>query len=229
MTAPDLAALRNEYSLKTLDESQVDRDPMKQFGVWMVEAIHAQLPEPTAMTLATVGANGRPSGRVVLLKGVDPRGFVFYTNYESRKARDLAAHPAAALTILWKELERQVRMEGEVEKVTPQESDEYFATRPTGSRVGAIVSPQSAPIAGRAWLEERWHAAAAELGEAPADVALAWLLHQRAVTAPIIGPRTMEQLDGSLKALEIKLDGDVLARIDEIFPGYKTAPEDYAW
>jgi len=167
MITPDLAALRNEYALKTLDESQVDREPMKQFGVWMVEAIHAQLPEPTAMTLGTVGANGRPSGRVVLLKGMDPRGFVFYTNYESRKARDLAAHPAAALTILWKELERQVRIEGEVEKVTAQESDEYFATRPTGSRVGAIVSPQSAPIAGRAWLEERWQKAAAELGEAP--------------------------------------------------------------
>src|SRR4249919_499288 len=120
--APDLAKLRRDYELKTLDESQVDRDPMKQFGVWMVEAIHAQVPEPTAMTLATVGAAGRPSARIVLLKGVDPQGFVFYTNYASRKGRELAANPAAALTFMWKELERQVRIEGRVEKVTELES-----------------------------------------------------------------------------------------------------------
>jgi pyridoxamine 5'-phosphate oxidase len=93
MTATDIAALRTDYSLKTLDESQVDRDPMKQFGVWMVEAIHAQVPEPTAMSLSTIGPDGRPAGRIVLLKGVDARGFVFYTNYRSRKGRDLAAHP----------------------------------------------------------------------------------------------------------------------------------------
>ncbi len=168
MTVPvDLAALRNDYSLKTLDESQVDRDPLKQFGVWMVEAIHAQLPEPTAMTLATVGANGRPSGRIVLLKGLDPRGFVFYTNYESRKGRELAEHPVAALTFLWKELERQVRIEGEVEKVGEAESDEYFATRPLGSRVGAWASPQSQPIASREWLEQRWSALAVEHGTTP--------------------------------------------------------------
>ena len=98
----DLAQLRTDYSLKTLDEHQVDRDPMRQFGVWMVEAIHAKVPEPTAMSLATVDAGGRPSGRIVLLKGVDPRGFVFFTNYESRKGRDLAARPVAALTFLWK-------------------------------------------------------------------------------------------------------------------------------
>jgi pyridoxamine 5'-phosphate oxidase len=154
--ATDLAGLRKDYALKTLDERDVDREPMKQFGVWMVEAIHAQVPEPTAMTLATVDARGRPSGRIVLLKGVDPLGFVFYTNYESRKGRDLAANPAAALTFLWKELERQVRVEGMVEKVSGEESTAYFDTRPLGSRIGAWASPQSEAIENRDWLEARW-------------------------------------------------------------------------
>jgi pyridoxamine 5'-phosphate oxidase len=167
MTTPDLAALRSDYSLKTLDESQVDRDPLKQFGVWMVEAIHAQVPEPTAMNLATVDSRGRPSARIMLLKGVDPRGFVFYTNYESRKGRELAANPVAALTFLWKELERQVRIEGTVERVSAAESDEYFATRPLGSRIGAWASPQSQAIADRAWLEQRWEKLSAEHGETP--------------------------------------------------------------
>lgn len=162
-----LAELRKDYSLKTLDESQVDRDPLKQFGVWMVEAIHAQVPEPTAMSLATVNAAGRPSSRIVLLKGVDPRGFVFYTNYESRKGRDLAERPVAALTFLWKELERQVRIEGVVEKVGDDESDAYYATRPLGSRVGAWASPQSQVLQNRAWLELRWHEMAQQHGESP--------------------------------------------------------------
>ena len=168
MTQPlDLAAIRNDYALKTLDESQVDRDPLKQFGVWMVEAIHAQVPEPTAMMLSTVGEGGRPSARVMLLKGVDPRGFVFYTNYESRKGRELAARPVAALSFLWKELERQVRIEGTVEKVTPAESEEYFATRPLGSRIGAWASPQSRVIENRAWLERRLEELSAQYGESP--------------------------------------------------------------
>src|SRR6476661_7644414 len=144
--APDLAKLRHDYELKTLDESQVDRDPMKQFGVWMVEAIHAQVPEPTAMTLATADAKGRPSARIVLLKGMDGGGFVFYTNYNSRKGRELAANPRAALTFMWKELERQVRIEGNVEKVTADESRAYYAARPLGSRIGAWASPQSEAI-----------------------------------------------------------------------------------
>jgi pyridoxamine 5'-phosphate oxidase len=115
-----------------------------------------------------VGKEGRPAGRIVLLKGVDPRGFVFYTNYASRKGSDLAAHPFAALTFLWKELERQVRIEGEVEKVTDAESDEYFNTRPLPSRIGAWASPQSASIESREWLEHRWSALAAEQGTTPA-------------------------------------------------------------
>jgi pyridoxamine 5'-phosphate oxidase len=165
--SPDLAQVRTDYALKTLDERDVDRDPMKQFGVWMVEAIHSQVPEPTAMSLATVDARGRPSARIVLLKGVDPRGFVFYTNYASRKARELAANPAAALTFMWKELERQVRIEGTVEKVARAESEEYFATRPLGSRIGAWASPQSEVIANRAWLELRWEEQRLEHGENP--------------------------------------------------------------
>jgi len=162
-----LAHLRKDYALKTLDEKDVDRDPLKQFGVWMVEAIHAQVPEPTAMTLSTADAAGRPSGRIVLLKGVDPRGFVFFTNYESRKGRDLAANPAAAVTFLWKELERQVRIEGTVERVSAEESTAYYDSRPLGSRIGAWASPQSQPIEGRAWLEERWARLADEHGEKP--------------------------------------------------------------
>jgi len=167
VTAPDLASIRNDYALKTLEEAKVDGNPLKQFGVWMAEAIHAQVPEPTAMSLATVNAQGRPSSRIVLLKGLDPAGFVFYTNYQSRKGREMAANPVAALTFLWKELERQVRIEGTVEKVTAGESDEYFATRPLGSRIGAWASPQSETLASRDWLEQRWAELGREHGEQP--------------------------------------------------------------
>ena len=163
----ELASLRKDYALKTLEERDVNRDPMKQFGVWMVEAIHAQVPEPSAMTLATVGANGRPTTRIVLLKGVDPRGFVFFTNYDSRKGRDLAANPVASLTFFWKELERQVHIDGSVEKVSAEESDAYYQTRPLGSRIGAWASPQSRPIESRAWLEQRWTTLSVEHGQSP--------------------------------------------------------------
>jgi pyridoxamine 5'-phosphate oxidase len=152
----NLADLRKDYSLKTLDESSVQPDPIGQFLEWLNEALTAQVLEPTAMNLSTVDARGRPAGRIMLLKGADPQGFVFYTNYGSRKGRDLAAHPFAALTFLWKELERQVRVEGNVEKVPAADSDAYFVTRPLGSRIGALASPQSEPIESRAWLEKRW-------------------------------------------------------------------------
>jgi pyridoxamine 5'-phosphate oxidase len=164
---PDLAELRKDYALKSLEEKDADRDPLRQFGLWMVEAIHAQVPEPTAMSLSTVDRHNRPAGRIVLLKGVDPRGFVFYTNYESRKGRELAANPFAALTFLWKELERQVRIEGKVEKVTELESTAYFETRPLGSRIGAWASPQSQPIDNREWLENRWSEFTNQYGESP--------------------------------------------------------------
>src|SRR5258706_8864313 len=133
----------------------------------MVGAMPAQVPEPTGRPLATVDAKGRPSGRVVLLKGVDPRGFVFFTNYESRKVRDIAANPQAALTFLWKELERQVRVEGRIEKVAPEESTAYYDTPPVGARIGAWASPQSAGIENRGSLEKRWQELSTEYGENP--------------------------------------------------------------
>ena len=167
LDVPDLAQLRSDYSREALDESQVDGDPVKQFQSWMQEAINAKLPEPTAMTLATASAGGRPSARIVLLKGADAAGFVFFTNYESKKGRELAANPWAALTFLWKELERQVRIEGRVEKVSAKESSEYYATRPLGSRIGAWASPQSDVLENRAWLEERWAELAKHHGDNP--------------------------------------------------------------
>ncbi len=162
-----IADLRNDYALRRLDETDVDADPCKQFHAWLAEALEAQVPEPTAMTLATVDAEGRPSGRVMLLKALDERGFVFYTNYESRKGRELAVRPHAALSFFWKELERQVRIEGGIERVSAAESDEYFASRPLGSRIGAWASTQSAVIASRPWLEARVKAAEAKYGDNP--------------------------------------------------------------
>lgn len=148
----DLAALRKSYERAELDEAASDADPMRQFGTWLEQAIAARLPEPNAMTLATVGADGRPSTRIVLVKAYDERGLVWYTNYESRKGQELAARPVAALQFHWVELERVVRIEGAVEKVSEAESDAYFATRPLDSRIGAWASPQSKVIASRAVL-----------------------------------------------------------------------------
>jgi pyridoxamine 5'-phosphate oxidase len=148
----DLAALRKSYELAELDEEASAAEPLQQFERWLAEAIAAQLPEPNAMTLATVGADGKPSTRIVLIKGCDPRGIVWYTNYHSRKGRELALHPFAALQFHWVELERVVRIEGAVEKVSDAESDAYFASRPLDSRIGAWASPQSEVIASRATL-----------------------------------------------------------------------------
>jgi len=162
-----LAELRKNYSRGSLDEADLDRDPILQFEKWFAQAIEAQLPEPNAMTLATVNAQGHPSARIVLIKGVDARGFVFFTNYESRKGREMAANPQAALTFMWKELERQVRIEGRIEKVAPEESTAYYETRPLGARIGAWASPQSQVIENRGWLEKRWEELSAEYGESP--------------------------------------------------------------
>jgi pyridoxamine 5'-phosphate oxidase len=151
-TATDLAQLRKSYERAELDESASQADPLQQFDRWLREALAAQLPEPNAMTLATVGANGRPSTRIVLIKGYDARGIVWYTNYESRKGRELAANPQAALQFHWVELERVVRIEGKVELAGADESDAYYASRPLDSRLGAWASPQSQVIGGRAVL-----------------------------------------------------------------------------
>ena len=148
----DIAQLRKSYERAALDESASHADPLQQFAAWMAEAVSAQLPEPNAMTLATVGADGRPSTRVVLVKGWDERGIVWYTNYTSRKGRELGVHPHAALQFHWVELERVVRIEGTVSKVADAESDAYYASRPLDSRIGAWASPQSEVIASRAVL-----------------------------------------------------------------------------
>ena len=145
---------RKEYELASLDEATADRDPIRQFAAWYDAAVAAGVPEPEAMTLSTVAADGRPSARVVLLRGFDDRGFCFFTNYESRKGRELAANPHAALTFHWADLERQVRIEGRVERTTAAESDAYFTSRPSGSRIGAWSSPQSEVIPDRATLEQ---------------------------------------------------------------------------
>ena len=163
----NLADLRKDYALKSLDEAGVHADPLAQFLEWLGEAISAQVPEPTAMTLSTVDGRGRPAGRIVLLKGADAQGLAFYTNYASRKGRDLEAHPFGAITFLWKELERHVRIEGAVSKVPAADSDAYFASRPLGSRIGAIASPQSEAIENRAWLEKRWSVLEEEHGLQP--------------------------------------------------------------
>ena len=163
----NIADLRKDYALKRLDETDVDADPYRQFHAWLKQSLEAEVPEPTAMTLATVDAQGRPSARIMLLKALDDRGFVFYTNYESRKGAQLAARPHAALTFFWKELERQVRIEGAIEKVSAAESNEYFAIRPLGSRIGAWASTQSATIESRQWLEARVKAAEAKYGGNP--------------------------------------------------------------
>ena len=148
----DIAALRKSYERAELDEAASEQDPLRQFERWLEEAIAADLPEPNAMTLATVGAGGRPSTRIVLIKGYDERGIVWFTNYQSRKGRELEASPFAALQFHWVELERVVRIEGCVERVSGAESDAYYVTRPLDSRLGAWASPQSEVIASRAVL-----------------------------------------------------------------------------
>jgi pyridoxamine 5'-phosphate oxidase len=149
---PSIADLRKSYERAELDESASHPDPLAQFGQWLQEAIAAELPEPNAMTLATVDASLRPSTRVVLIKGLDEHGIVWYTNYDSRKGQDLAGNPYAALQFHWVELERVVRIEGRVERVSAEQSDAYYASRPLDSRLGAWASPQSQVIAGRSVL-----------------------------------------------------------------------------
>jgi pyridoxamine 5'-phosphate oxidase len=147
--------MRREYAREALAETDVDADPVVQFGRWFEQAEQAGLLEPTAMTLATATPDGRPSARMVLLRGFDERGFCFYTNYESRKGAELAANPRAALVFWWGELERQVRIEGPVGRTSRAESEAYFHSRPPGSQLSAAASPQSQVIEARSMLEER--------------------------------------------------------------------------
>jgi pyridoxamine 5'-phosphate oxidase len=152
--AMNIADLRQEYMRAGLTEATADPDPIRQFERWFEDALRARLPLPNAMTLATVSHSGAPAARIVLLKGIEQGGFAFYTNYLSRKGRELEARPAACLVFLWSELERQVRVEGSVEKVTAGESDDYFASRPLGARLSAWASAQSTSVHSRQILEK---------------------------------------------------------------------------
>ena len=164
----NIADLRQEYMRAGLSETDADADPIRQFEQWFEDALRARLPLPNAATLATVTANGAPSARVVLLKGIERGSFVFYTNYLSRKGRELEARAAACLVFLWSELERQVRVEGGVEKVSSAESDEYFATRPLGARLSAWASPQSETVPSPEALEKSMEEARKRHGAEPA-------------------------------------------------------------
>ncbi|MEB3212669.1 MAG: pyridoxamine 5'-phosphate oxidase [Leptolyngbyaceae bacterium] len=153
--AVNVADLRRDYRVSTLEESDASADPVEQFERWWKDVLDAKVSEPNGMTLATVGADGRPSARIVLLKGFDHKGFKFFTNYTSRKGTELENHPYGAIVFWWEPLERQVRIEGTVERLTPEESDDYFERRPKGSRLGAWASPQSQVIENRQVLEDQ--------------------------------------------------------------------------
>ena len=150
----DFELLRKDYRLQSLNEGEVDANPVKQFEIWWGQAINTKIEEPDAMTLATATLEGKPSARIVLLKKITDDGFIFFTNYKSRKGKEIDENPFASITFFWKELERQVRAEGEVEKISDAESDEYFATRPFESRIGAWSSPQSSVILNREVLQK---------------------------------------------------------------------------
>lgn len=155
MESPDLARMRSEYARDGLDESDAGDDPLALFARWFDEAVDAEVHEPNAMALATATRDGRPSSRIVLLKGLDARGLAFFTGYRSRKGRELDDNPWAAATMLWHPLQRQVRVEGAVTRLSADESDAYFTSRPRGSQIGAVASPQSDPIDDRSILEQR--------------------------------------------------------------------------
>lgn len=160
-----LADLRREYASRALSETDAHADPLQQFTAWFDDAMQAQLIDVNAMTLATASRDGEPSARIVLLKGVDANGFVFYTNYESAKGRDLTENPRASLLFFWAELERQVRITGSVTRTSIEESDEYFHQRPVESQIGATVSPQSRPVRDRAELEQLYEEFVAKFEE----------------------------------------------------------------
>jgi pyridoxamine 5'-phosphate oxidase len=168
----DLASLRQEYMRAGLREKDLAADPLAQFGSWFDEALRSGIALPNAMTLATATRKGRPSARTVLLKGFDARGFVFYTHYRSRKGRDLEENPQAMLLFCWEELERQIGVEGSVTRVSAEESDEYFASRPLGSRLSATISPQSETVASRETLETKLEEASKRWRDAPPRPAL---------------------------------------------------------
>ncbi|MCA1667627.1 MAG: pyridoxamine 5'-phosphate oxidase [Thermomicrobia bacterium] len=210
-----VAALRQEYAGMSLDEGDVDADPVTQFTRWFEQALAAHVPEPNAMTVATATRAGVPSARIVLLKGFDVRGFVFYTNYESRKGSELADNPVAALVFHWVELHRQVRITGAVEKVSHEESDAYFQSRPRGSRLGAWTSQQSSILDGRAPLEARLAELTAQFGEGNIPLPPFWGGYR-------VIPDTVEFWQGRLSRLHDRLryarQPDTTWRIERLSP-----------
>ena len=162
MNQEEIENLREDYTAASLSEGSTKADPIKQFEVWFNEAQAANVPEPNAMTLATATHDGRPSARIVLLKGFYDAGFVFYTNYLSRKGKEITKNPMGALTFFWPGMERQIRIEGTIEKISKEQSEKYFHSRPKSSQIGALVSPQSQEIDSRDILEKKWNELAAE-------------------------------------------------------------------
>jgi pyridoxamine 5'-phosphate oxidase len=162
MKQEDIQNIRNEYLAASLSENVAHADPIKQFEKWFNDALNAELQEPTAMTLATATHDGRPSARIVLMKGFDGNGFVFYTNYLSRKGKEIAKNPLGSLLFFWGTLERQVRIEGTIEKISKEDSIKYFQTRPRASQLSAVASPQSQEIPDRDILDKKWQEAEAE-------------------------------------------------------------------
>jgi pyridoxamine 5'-phosphate oxidase len=193
-----LADLRKDYAGRGLAEADLDPDPLRQFRAWLDEALAAGLPEPSAMTLATATPDGVPSARVVLLRGLDERGFAFFTSYQGRKARELADNPRAALVFYWAELDRQVRVEGTVERTSAEESDAYFAGRPRGHQLGAWASRQSEVIAGRAVLEQRLQEVEAEHTGLPVPRPALWGGYR-------VRPHAIEFWQGRLNRLHDRL------------------------
>lgn len=165
MDQNELQNMRQDYSAASLSEDTTKADPIKQFEKWFNEAVESQQHEPNAMTLSTATTDGRPSARIVLLKGFDKDGFSFYTNYLSRKGKEITKNPLGALTFFWGTLERQVRIEGTIEKLSKEQSDQYFHSRPRKSQLGAVASPQSQEIASRDMLEKKWEQLEAEYGD----------------------------------------------------------------
>ena len=193
-----LSDLRREYTLAGLKESDLDPNPFKQFDTWFQQALAAGLPEPNAMTLATATLDGKPSARIVLLKGFDEGGFVFFTNYESQKGRELLANPRAALVCYWIELERQVRISGGVSRVSAEESEEYFQSRPLGSQLGAWASQQSEVVGERKILEDKLEQLTREYQTKPVPVPPHWGGYR-------VAPETLEFWQGRPNRLHDRL------------------------